>query len=311
MGLLKRINKKESNSSKKITEEKESKEKAKRLKIIRKEISKQRKKIKKSTLRLTLKTKTKSSDKSEWIKTGITGLDELLEKGIPRGVSVLVAGGAGSGKTIACLQIANHAAINNEKVLYISLEESELRLKKHMHDFGWNPEKLEKKNILRISRVDPFKIAKSVEALLAKEKGELKMNIEGISELIPKSFRPDWIIIDSLTALAAAFKDEETTYRIYIEQLFRYLEKLNVTSFLISETEQIPVRFSKSGVEEFLADGVIVLYNIQHGDLRENAIEILKLRGAKHQKKIVAMQINKKGIVVYPEQEVFKGIEKE
>src|SRR3989344_7356156 len=109
-----------------------------------------------------------------------------------------------------------------------------------MHDFGWNPEKLEKKNILRISRVDPFKIAKSVEALLAKEKGELKMNIEGIGELIPKNFRPDWIIIDSLTALAAAFKDEETTYRIYIEQLFRYLEKLNVTSFLISETETIP-----------------------------------------------------------------------
>ena len=309
MGLLKRINKKESNSSKKITEEKESKEKAKRLKIIRKEISKQRKKIKKSTLRL--KIKTKSSDKSEWVKTGITGLDELLEKGIPRGVSVLIAGGAGSGKTIACLQIANHAAMNNEKVLYISLEESELRLKKHMHDFGWNHEKLEKKNLLRINRIDPFKIAKSVEALLAKKKGGLKMNIEGINELIPKNFRPDWIIIDSLTALASAFKDEETTYRIYIEQLFRYLEKLNVTSFLISETEQIPVRFSKSGVEEFLADGVIVLYSIQHGDLRENAIEVLKLRGAKHQKKIVAMQITKKGIVVYPEQEVFKGIEKE
>ncbi len=63
-------------------------------------------------------------------------------------------------------------------------------------------------------------------------------------------------------------------------------------------------------MEEFLADGVVVLYNIQKGDIRENAIEVLKLRGAKHLKKIVAMQIvDDKGIVVYPEQEVFGGLE--
>ena len=58
-------------------------------------------------------------------------------------------------------------------------------------------------------------------------------------------------------------------------------------------------------LEEFLADGVIVFYNLKHGNVRENAIEVLKLRGAKHQKKIVAMQVTNQGIVVYPEQEVF------
>jgi KaiC/GvpD/RAD55 family RecA-like ATPase len=50
---------------------------------------------------------------------------------------------------------------------------------------------------------------------------------------------------------------------------------------------------------------VIVLYNIQHGNVRESAIEILKMRGVHHQKKIVAMQMTSKGIVVYPAQEVF------
>ena len=50
-----------------------------------------------------------------------------------------------------------------------------------------------------------------------------------------------------------------------------------------------------------LADGVIVLYNIKMGDVRESAIEVLKMRGEKHQKKIVAMQITGSGIIVYPE----------
>ncbi len=45
------------------------------------------------------------SGNREFLLTGIDGFDELIEKGIPRGVSVLVAGGAGSGKTIFCLQV--------------------------------------------------------------------------------------------------------------------------------------------------------------------------------------------------------------
>jgi KaiC/GvpD/RAD55 family RecA-like ATPase len=273
-------------------------------KIISKEIQKQRESVQKKVQ--TIK-KNQGLKSDEWIKTGIPGLDKLFEKGIPRGTSVLIAGGAGSGKTIMCLQILNNAAKNNEKVLYISLEETEFRLKKHMHDFGWNPEELEKKGLLKIVKIQPFTIARQVEALLIKEKGELNINIEELGELIPKNFKPQWIVVDSLTALASAFNDVENSYRIYIEQLFEYLSKLGATSFLISETEQIPTRFSKTGVEEFLADGVIVLYNIKHGNLKENAIEVLKLRGAKHEKKIVAMQILPEGIVVYPEQEIFSN----
>jgi len=114
--------------------------------------------------------------------------------------------------------------------------------------------------------------------------------------------------LDSVTAIAAAFGEKKEGYRIFIEQLFRYLESLHATTFLISETEQMPKIFSPTGVEEFLADGVVVLYSIRKGNIRENAIEILKLRGAKHQKKIVAMQIKDRGIEIYPEQEVFAGL---
>lgn len=244
--------------------------------------------------------------KHEFIKTGVPGFDDLFEKGIPKGSTILVAGGAGSGKTILGLQILDYHASLGEKCLYMSFEESEERLRQHMEDFGWTSEELERKGLIKIQRFNPFDITRSVDALLAKAKGELLIEIDPI--LIPDDFVPEIIVLDSLTAIASAFIGKEDSYRAYIEQLFRFFEKIKATTFLITETEQIPKIFSTSGVEEFLADGVIVLYNIKRGNVREKAIEVLKLRGAKHQKKIVPLQITNKGIEVYPEQELYGGM---
>ncbi|MDO8622886.1 MAG: gas vesicle protein GvpD [archaeon] len=255
---------------------------------------------------LNLKEKERKINKN-YVDTGIPGVDELFEKGIPVGSTVLVSGGAGSGKTIFCLQTMAYHSKKGDKCFYMSFEENEDRLKQHMKDFGWDADKLVKSGNLKILRYSPFEITRSVDALLAKEKGELLIDIDPI--IIPKGFNPDFIVIDSLTAVASAFSVKEDSYRIYIENLFRFFEKLKSTVFLITETKQIPEIFSSSGSEEFLADGVIVLYNIKKGDIRESALEILKMRGTKHQKKIVAMQITDEGIVVYPEQEVFGGIE--
>jgi len=245
----------------------------------------------------------------DFIKTGVPGLDELLAQGIPRGSSVLVAGGAGSGKTVLCLQILKWHASHGEKCLYMSFEESEDHLIKHMEDFGWNPKELIDKGNLLIKRFNPFDITRSVDALLLAAKGELLIDVEPI--IFPDDFKPDIIVVDSLTAIASAFTEKEDSYRVYIEQLFRLFERIKTIAFLITETEQIPTIFSKTGVEEFLADGVIVLYGIKRGMIRENAIEVLKLRGAKHQKKIVAMQVTDKGIVVYPEQPVYAEFDHE
>jgi circadian clock protein KaiC len=247
-----------------------------------------------------------ASDSKQYVKTGIKGFDGLFEKGIPKGNSVLIAGGAGSGKTIMCLQILAEAARRGEKCLYMSFEESEERLRRHMRDFDWDPGELEKKGNLVIKRFSIFDIARSIDALLAKRKGELLIDVNPV--ILPKGFKPDKIVVDSLTSIASAFAGSDT-YRSYVEQLFRFFEEMETTSFLITETEQIPKIFSPTGVEEFLADGVVVLYNIRKGDIRESAIEVLKMRGAKHKKKIVAMQITDRGIEVYPEQEVFSGID--
>ncbi|MCK4714191.1 MAG: hypothetical protein KAT35_01335, partial [Candidatus Aenigmarchaeota archaeon] len=196
-----------------------------------------------------------------------------------------------------------------KKCIYMSFEEHEDRLREHMRDFGWDPDPMEKSGRLLIKRFSSFDISKSIDAMTAKERGELLIDIEPL--IIPKGFRPDIIILDSVTSISSYFWGKEGNYRGYIEQLFRFFEKMGSTSFLISETEQVPRIFSRSGVEEFLADGVIVLYNIRREDVRESAIEVLKMRGASHKKKIVAMQIvSGVGIEVFPEQEVFGGIHK-
>lgn len=243
-------------------------------------------------------------DKERYFKTGIRGLDDILGSGIPKGSSVLVAGGSGSGKTILCLQMVSNAARAGKKCLYMSFEESEERLRQHMKDFNWNPEEMEKGGRLLIKRFNLFDIARSIEGMMEKAKGEIRIDIDPI--LIPKAFNPDIIVVDSLTAISSTFTGKEQNYRVFIEQLFRSFERLCTTSFLITETKQVPEVFSPTGVEEFLADGVIVLYNLPKGVYKQPAIEVLKMRGSEHKKRLVAMQIVKgTGIEIYPNVELF------
>lgn len=243
----------------------------------------------------------------EWIWTGIPGFDSLLKTGIRKGSSILVCGGPGSGKTIFCLQTLAYAAAKDEKCFYMSFEESEEKLIEHMYDFGWNAEKLIARGKLKIKRFNPYDITRQVQAMLEMAKGELLIDMKPM--LFPPDFIPDRIVVDSLSAIAAAFVGKNDTYRIYVEQLFRIFENAGATSFLISETAELPQKLTASGVEEFLADGVIVIYNLKHGNVRESAIECLKLRGASFKKKIVSMQIVEGlGAEVYPEQEVFTDI---
>ncbi len=281
---------------------KAKKVKGKTLGELKKQIAKQREPIKAALEKAKF---VKRVLKPGHVWTNVSGLDELLVDGVPDSASVLIAGGPGSGKTILCLQMAYEAAKRGEKALYLSFEESEQRLMSHMKNFGWKDvDELIKKGMLKIYRVFPLEIKRSVDALLAKAKGELMIDVPPI--VFPDNFQPDKLVIDSLTAIAATFVGTDETYRIYIEQLFRFLEKIHATTFLITETETLPVgRYSTSGVEEFLADGVIVLYNLRKGSVRESAIEVLKMRGVNHKKRIVAMRVTEKGVEVFPDQEVF------
>jgi KaiC/GvpD/RAD55 family RecA-like ATPase len=248
----------------------------------------------------------------EYIQTGIPGLDKLFTHGIPKGSTVIIAGGTGSGKTNFCLQMLAHHAAEGKKCYFMGFEESEERLIEHMDDFGWNPEELIKKGDLKLKRFLTSEIyyydrksAGEIQAMMTKEVDPLLMELEPLAIAEDVGFKPDFIVLDSLTAVSSTFKGKEQSYRFYVERLFRFFEKIGSTNFLITETQQIPEIFSPTGVEEFLADGVIVFYNFRQENVRETAVEVLKMRGEKHQKKVVAFKVTDKGIKVYPEQEVF------
>ena len=245
--------------------------------------------------------------KEIYLKTGIEGFDKLFDEeyGIPSGMSILVEGGAGSGKTIFCLATVNGLCKQGKKCLYMSFEEPEERLTEHMRHFNFDVDNFIKKGLLKIKRFDTIDVSRSVEALLSAAKKELLIEVDPV--LFPEDFKPDFVVIDSLTSIASAFTGHESRFRIYMEQLFRYLEKNKISNFLIREVST-PTHLGGSYKEEgeavsFLSDGIIVIYNVIYNDGKRGcAIEILKLRGIDFEKKIVKMEIiDKVGVTVHPE----------
>ena len=239
------------------------------------------------------------------LKTDINGFDDLFaEGGVPKGNSVLVAGGTGTGKSTFCRQVCYSLVSKGKNCMYVSFEESIERIEKSMNNFGWDAKKYIDEGRLLIQKINPFDILRMKFGSISGSGSAAEISYKVKPLIIPKGFNPEVIVVDSLTAVISASISKEKNYRIYLQQLFNFFEETGATSFLVTETEQIPTRFSDTGIEEFLADGIIVLYNIQKGDKRENAIEVLKMRYSDHQKKIFAMEITNEGIKIYPERQV-------
>jgi KaiC/GvpD/RAD55 family RecA-like ATPase len=133
---------------------------------------------------------------------------------------------------------------------------------------------------------------------------ELLIDVQPV--LIPQEFKPDIVLVDSLSSIASAFSGESSRFRIYMEQLFRYLESNDITSFLIREVSA-PSHIGTTFVQEgeavsFLSDGIIAIYNVFYrGGKRKRAIEVVKLRGAEIDRRIVEFDIRyKKGAICSP-----------
>ena len=254
--------------------------------------------------------------KDEFIKIGLEGFDELFDKGygIPKGTTILIEGGPGSGKTIFCLATVVGLCRQGKKCLYMSFEEPEERLMGHMKRFNWPAEQLIKKDMLRIKRFEAIDVSRSVEALLSAAKKELLIEVDPV--LFPADYKPDFVVIDSLTSIASAFSGHESRFRIYMEQLFRYLERNRITTFLIREVAT-PTHVGRSfqgvgSAVSFLADGIVILYNVIYTDGKRGfAMEILKVRGSSFKRRIVKMEIVKgKGLKIHPEKILKRGKQK-
>lgn len=245
------------------------------------------------------------------LKTHIPGFDQLFsEGGIPRRNSILVAGGAGTGKSTFCRQTCYNLVTQGKHCMYVSFEESIEKIERSMFAFGWDARKYVEAGNFLIQKINPLDILRMKFGSVSGSGSATELSYKIKPLIIPKDFEPEVIVVDSLTAIISASISKEKNYRVYLQQLFYFFEETGATSFLITETEPMPIRFSDTGIEEFLADGILVLYNIQRGDRRENAIEVLKMRYSNHQKKVFSLDITSQGIKVHPERQVTLPVHK-
>ncbi len=221
--------------------------------------------------------------KTDKVKTGIPGLDELIGGGLPKNSVTLLAGTTGTGKTIFSMQFIYEGAHKfGEKGLYISLEEPLENIRENAKVFGWDMEKLEAENKIDLVRYDPY----HVEDFYA----ILESNIRKINA--------QRVVIDSISALGLYVRDP-TELRRVIFNISTLLRKLGCTTIITSEIHPRQNELSRFGVEEFIADNVIALYYLKAGSQYFRTMTVWKMRGTEHSQKLHPYKISSKGAVVY------------
>ncbi|MDY6765773.1 MAG: ATPase domain-containing protein [Candidatus Nanohaloarchaea archaeon] len=224
----------------------------------------------------------------ERVSTGIAGLDELVEGGIPKHNLVLVPGGAGTGKSTLGLQFLMQGAEHGEPGLFLSLDERRAKVRRNARLLGWDLEQYEEDQTLTLLRPDLY----SFDDLMTK-----------IDETI-RSIGIERIVLDSLTILGSYYEDSFEVRRKIMELNQRFSE-LDATVLAISEIAEGEDGISRYGVEEFAVDGIIMLYYMKKGNVFQRGITVRKMRGSDHSTEIHPLEIGTGGITVYPEEKVF------
>ncbi len=224
----------------------------------------------------------------ERIKTNIPGLDEILGGGFLTSDLVLLTGPAGTGKTImSCQYLYNSVRYYNSPGVFVSFEERPQDVKSHMENFGWHFEKYEQEGLINFVKYDPLHIE----------------DIYGLIENNIHEVGASRVVIDSITGLGLNIKNV-SDLRSAIFNVGRMLKKMGCTSILTSEIPAGNTKLlSTFGVEEHVADDVIVLYRIPRETSFARAIHVWKMRGSDHSDKIHPYSITTKGIVVYPNED--------
>jgi KaiC/GvpD/RAD55 family RecA-like ATPase len=228
----------------------------------------------------------------ERTKTGIPGLDELLNGGIPKGSNVLVAGGAGTGKTILTTQyLYNGATKYGEAGLFVTLEGNVRDIAWNMESFQWDIKSLQDQGMLTIYRLnlglaDKTTIQDKIEEQLIEIEKEVK-------EINAKR-----LVIDSTTVFGAYL--DPSILRTTLFQFTDRLKNLGCTTLLTSETKATKNVFSAYGVEEFVSDGIIALYFTPPN----RSLFIRKMRGTPHDKDPHPLEFNTGGVAVNPRDKI-------
>ena len=228
------------------------------------------------------------------IATGIEGFDLIAEGGLPKGRTTLVSGTSGAGKTIFALEFLWRGVTEQgEPAVFVTFEENPADIIKNVKGFGWDLKQLESDGSLAF--VDASPVLGDSEVVGTYDFGAL---IARIKHAI-KKIKAKRVALDSVSALFPRFA-ETGLIRSELFRLGAELKSLGVTTLMTAERLSEFGEIARFGVEEFVSDNVIILRNILENEKRRRTVEILKYRGAMHQKGEYPFTISSTGISILP-----------
>ncbi len=229
--------------------------------------------------------------------TGIDGLDTILYGGIPRANTVLLTGSCGTGKTSLALEFLIHGAVKGENSLFISVTENSEKLLANIIPYKFFDRTLIKSG--RLVFVDlpiMYERLGMTKAELSME--EIDLLVSAIRDLAAE-LGTRRLVVDSITSVCYKLKTSEKI-RDFILRLSKALSDLNCTSILVGEVAAQSSAYSSFGVEEAIADGLILMANMERrGDLLRT-LQVIKMRGTMHSRTKYVLDLTPMGVLLVP-----------
>ena len=224
--------------------------------------------------------------------TGISGFDEITRGGLPAGRPTLICGSAGAGKTLFAMEfLVRGAMYQDEPGVFISFEETDQELATNVASLGFDLKQLieDKKLILDYVFIERSEI---------EETGDY--DLEGLFLRLGHaidSIGAKRIVLDTLEALFSALPNE-AIIRAELRRLFRWLKERGVTAVITCERGNGTL--TRYGLEEYVADCVILLDHRVHNQISTRRMRIVKYRGTSHGTNEYPFLIDEKGFAVLP-----------
>jgi circadian clock protein KaiC len=228
----------------------------------------------------------------EKVPTGIRGLDQVTHGGFPKGRAALVCGGPGAGKTLLGLEfLVRGAQLYNEPGVCVAFEETVEELTTNMASLGCNLTSLAKSKKLAIDYVE-------IERKQIEETGEY--NLDGLFVRLKQAIdevKAKRVLLDTVELLFLGLKNEGVV-RAELRRLFHWLKDAGVTAVVTAEAGD--GAFTRYGLEEYVADCVIVLDHRVTEQVSTRRLRVVKYRGSSHGTNEYPFLMDDQGISVMP-----------
>ena len=225
-------------------------------------------------------------------RTGIPGFDEITAGGLPAGRPTLVCGSAGAGKTLFAMEfLVRGATLYNEPGVFMSFEETDEELATNVASLGFDLRQLEADKKLALEFV-------FIERSEIEETGEY--DLEGLFLRLGyaiDSIGAKRVVLDTLEALFSALPNE-AIIRAELRRLFRWLKEKGVTAVITCERGEGTL--TRYGLEEYVADCVILLDHRVEEQISTRRMRIIKYRGTSHGTNEYPFVLDENGFSVLP-----------